>query len=200
MEFKRVKIFLYVGLILFCALIGYFLIWPSLRDVKSNQELLKTKLTLKEKKSETLQEFQRVSKEYKKNSKNIKKIDQLLLPGPDLPLILIQLEALAVNTQVEIKSISFSVLEKSEKGVGILPVNLEVKGGYISLKNFLEAIAKNLNIMEVESITLKTGKGPEAARDVYSFSLKINIYTQALPKVEIPPAPKTEEQENLPTE
>lgn len=193
MEFKGFKIFLYLGLVLVCFLIAYFLIWLSLPEIKNNQrELIKEKRTLEEKES-TLTEFKRVSEKYKKNSKNLKTINQLLLPEPDLPLILIQLEALAAQNKIEIKNISFSPLEKSDKGVGILPVNLDTKGSYLSLKNFLEAIATNLNIMEVENIALQVEKkgAPEA---VYSSSLKIDVYTQALPKVEVAPPPKPEEE------
>jgi len=110
-----------------------------------------------------------------------------------LPLILIQLEALAAESKIKIQNISFSPLEKSDKGVGILPVSLDAKGSYLALKNFLEAIATNLNIMEVKDIALQVEKkgAPEA---VYSFSLKIDVYTQALPKVEVSPPPKPEEE------
>ena len=191
MEFKGFKIFLYLGLVLVFVLIAYFLIWLSLPEIKNNQrELIKGKRTVEEKEN-TLAEFKRVSEKYKKNSKNLKTINQLLLPEPDLPLILIQLEALAAESKIKIQNISFSPLEKSDKGVGILPVSLDAKGSYLALKNFLEAIATNLNIMEVKDIALQVEKkgAPEA---VYSFSLKIDVYTQALPKVEAPSPPPPE--------
>jgi len=188
MEFKGSKMILYLGLILACFLIAYFLIWLSFPEVKNNQkELIKERKTLEEKES-TIAEFQRISGKYKKISKNLKIINQILPSEADQPLILIQLGALATQNKVEITNISFSPLKNSDKGVGILPVNINAKGSYLALKNFLESIATNLNIMEVQNLTLEVEeKVAEEKVKIYSFSLEIDVYTQELPKVEITP-------------
>jgi len=192
MKRRDIKILIYIGLILVCLLTAYFLIRPSILEVQYNQKDLKEKKLTLEKKEDYLQKFKEVSRKYKKNRGSIKKVNQLLLSEVNLPLILIQLEALATNTKVEIESIYFSPLEMSDKEIGVIPVTINTRSKYVPFKNFLNAIAKNLNIIEVENITLET------ERTMYLASLGLNVYTNVLPEVETAPIPTAEQ--TLPTE
>lgn len=195
MEFKNIKNLIYFGTILLCFLIVYFLIKPSILSVKDTQKELLRAQKILEQKEKALLKFKKVSGEYKKQRKNIQKMDKILLLEPDLPLILLQFWTLAGKSEVVLEDISFGALEKSEKGVGSLPASLVIKGRYSAFKDFLEAVAKNLNLMEVENITFKVKREEEKEEEekIYSFSLDINILTQALPKVEEKPPVEEEE-------
>jgi len=183
MVFKETRILIYIGLVAIAILVAYFLVWMPIQGIKENQKLVAEKETLFQKREEFLSVFKRVAEEYKKNSDNIKNINKILLPKADLSLILIQLEALAAESRVEIKEISFATLEKSDKGVGVVPVNIKIGGAYGALKNFLEAVSRNMNIMEVGSLIFKAGK--DTAAGIYTFTLGIDVYVEELPKAEV---------------
>ncbi|MGB4254081.1 MAG: hypothetical protein WBJ22_03180, partial [Minisyncoccales bacterium] len=76
-------------------------------------------------------------------------------------------------------------------------------GDYENFKNFLDSVAKNLNLIDVETISfqpIEAGQGMASAienneeivtvatENKYTFSLKVNTYTEKTP---VPPPEET---------
>lgn len=195
MKPRTIKTLIYLVLILIGVLLAYFLILPSVTTIRETKtELLKKEKTF-QKKKEVFDRFQEVSRKYEKHTSDINKIDQLLLVEPDLPLILIQLEALATNNKVVIEQIVFSSLTQSQQGIGALPVTLKIYTfNYRAIQRFLAAISKNLNMMDVKSISLSASEDPRSEEMRLEVTLIVDVYTQASPRITIAPEPKTEEE------
>jgi len=180
MSERDIKLVVYVGGILIVFLLSYFLVYPSVLKVKEIQKEIKIAEKTLENKKATLEKAKKLYKEYNERKADFEKMNQLLSPEPDIIFQLIQFEALALNNGMELENISFGSLTTSEKGVGIFPVNLKVKGDYPHFKNYLEALAKNLNLIDVKTISF--GPSKEGEEGVYSFSLKVNTYTEKTPE------------------
>lgn len=185
MGVRDIKILIYLILLLFIFVVAYFLIRPAMIEIKNKKVEIKTDQKTLEQKESTLLKFQRVSAKYKEHKSDIKKMKQILLPKSDPLLALIQLDTLASDSKMVIKAISFGELELSDKGVGVFPASITVKGTFPAFKDFLDAVAKNLNLMDVETISRTKEEEEEAGIEL--FSLKINIYTKEVPAEEKPP-------------
>ena len=197
-EQKNITTYIYLGLILIIFVLIYFLVYPAITGVK---DVEKSKLVLEKELSEkeqTLTKFEEVTVKYKEKKGELSKISQMLSQEPDLVFQLIQFENLANTNYMVIEDISFEPLEASEKGsVGVFPINLQVSGNYENFKNFLDSVAKNLNLIDVETISfqpIEAGQGMASAienneeivtvatENKYTFSLKVNTYTQKMPE------------------
>jgi len=180
MSERDVKLVVYVGGILIVFLLSYFLVYPSVLKIKEIQKEIKIAEKTLESKKATLEKAKKLYKEYNERKADLEKMNQLLSPEPDIIFQLIQFEALTLNNGMELENISFGSLGTSEKGVGIFPVSLKIKGDYPHFKNYLEALAKNLNLIDVKTISF--GSSKEGEEGVYSFSLKVNTYTEKTPE------------------
>lgn len=176
---KNINTYIHLGIVIVIFLITYFFVYPAVLEVKNNKkDLLISQKTI-EQKENTLSKFKEVSVKYKAAQSDFQKLNQMLPSEPDIVSQLIQIETLTGNNGLIMEDISFGSWQASkENQVGILPVNLEVTGSYSAFKNFLEAIAKNLNLMDVEAISFQPSKEGE---EKYTFSLVINTYTENLP-------------------
>lgn len=179
---RNIKGYIYFGIGLAAFLIAYFGVYPAVLKVKeSKKELLTLQKTI-EQKQNSISQFKAISEKYKSARSDFQKLNQMLASDPDIIFQLIQLETLTGNNGLIIEDISFGAWQAfQENQVGILPVNLKVSGSYSAFKNFLEAIAKNLNLMDVGSISFQP---PKEGEEKYTFSLVINTYTENLPASE----------------
>lgn len=175
----RFLIYFVIVAVIFC--VAYFGIYKiALTKIQENRsELLALEQSLKEK-EETLEEFNKVGADYKQNRGKLTKIDQLVLEkSEDKLFVLINLDIIAAKSGIAIEGFSFEEVENSESGLGVLPVNVNIKGNYLGLKKFLDGIALSLPLMEVETMTL----APDSENPkIYHSSLKIAIYTKSVPE------------------
>lgn len=215
-EQKNITTYVYLGFILIIFVVVYFLVYPAIMGIK---DIEKSKLALEKELSEkeqTLTKFEEVAVRYKEKKGDLAKISQMLSSEPDLVFQLIQFENLANMSGMVIEDISFEDLTAAEKAsVGIFPINLKVSGDYANFKNFLDAIAKNLNLIDVETISFQPtqdnqqgmapaaiegeGSGEEMSSEIttpntYTFSLKVNTYTEKMPEKPKEEQPAAEEE------
>lgn len=179
MPSKNIKKYIYCGAVILIFAIVYFLIYPSILGVRDIQkEVVIAKKTLEEKKS-IAEDLQGILTKYNAKEEDFKKLDGMVSPSPDLISLLIQFDKLALESGVIMEEISFEKLvESSSKNFGVFPVNLKISGSYDCLKNYLEAIAKNLSLMDVETVEVSGDS------ESMSFSLKVNTYTEEMPEVQ----------------
>lgn len=196
-EQKNIKTYIYLGIILVIFVIAYFLVYPAVLEIKNTQkDVLVAQKTLDQKR-DTFAKFKEVSEKYKAKKADLGKIKQMLSPEPDIVFQLIQFEALANNNGMIMDNISFGNLQAAEKGeVGVFPIDLKVNGSYVAFKNYLEALAKNLSLIDVETINFQIGEAIEEKeiKEGYSFSLKVNTYTEKMPEKPKEEQPAAEEE------
>lgn len=176
----RLLIYLLILAVIFC--VAYFLVYPKLKNARRAQIDYSIYSKLLKEKEDSLEKFNKVAAVYKQKKSDFKKIDQLLLEETnDKVFLLVQFEILASMNNMTMESFSFSEITSSEEDLGILPVNLSVRGKYTDFKNYLDSIAKNLPLMEVESIQFS----PSGERsNLYTFILEISIYSKEVPNIQ----------------
>lgn len=192
----QLLIYFIISVLIFC--VAYFLVYPSLIEVKKTKEESVALSQVLEEKEETLEEFNGVAAKYKANSAKIKKIEGLLLDeNSDKLLMLIHFDVLASKNKMSVSSFSFGEIEGSENNLAVLPITLTVDGAYGNFKNFLDDVSESIPLMEVEAINFSMGEGGETGEkkssNVNSFSLLVKVYTNSIVETNQEPAAGGEE-------
>lgn len=118
----------------------------------------------------------------------LEKADTMITTGPQVAVLLTDLEAIAAQNGLIMRSVNFSERGVSDKpangkpsvqlnlkqGVAVLPVTMQVVGTYGSFRRFLADVELNSRILDVVSINF-TSSGKE---QVYGFDVQLRAYYQ----------------------
>jgi len=163
MELKSLKIkkFIPVFLILGFVLIIFFLVSPTYNEVKHLGSLIEIKQAALENQEQQNQLIQEL-----KASKELEKLDQVLPDDPEVPELMIQLETMASQNNLILKSINFS------ENQGEIAAQVILAGSYQAFKNYLKAVENNLRLMDVVNLDFQAPKDSS----LYDFNLTIKAY------------------------
>lgn len=187
---KTIRFAIYV--VLLCAIywLGYREIFNKVIKnelVKKKTELYAYSKILKEQ-QETLDEFNKLAASYKNKREIFLKINESLLDKEKRKLEIINFFSLvAAKSGVSVEVTSFGELKQGGEKVGALPVNINVKGNYQNLKNFIGNLSLSLPLSEVETLSLPALGGDK----IDSYSMQVIIYTENVPA----PSPSNQNQE-----
>lgn len=186
--------------ILICAslLLVLLLVWPNFNKVRTLRNNIKNTQDVILFKKVSLRDFEEIQKRYQ-DEETLDKIDQALPAKEDLPNLLVQIEALAMENGMFFSSIGFD--SNKEKGNSLQMENnsnlgsnssysttvitLDLLGTYENFKKYLGSIASNLRLMDVVEIGLVAHENKSdnlenasssMAQEEYSFNLKIHVY------------------------
>lgn len=173
-EKKRIQIYICLGVSILIFLFSYFLIYPLVLDVKEKRKEVLAAEEIFKQKTAVVEKFSKVAEKYQSLSSETQKIDKIISSDFNLPKSLLQLEVLAENNGMIMEHISFGDF-KSEKGLSVVPINIELFGSYNSFKNYLGAALKSIPLIDIRSINFNS---KEKIEEVYNFSLSINIYSK----------------------
>jgi len=168
---------LLVLLILVVLVFGFILVKNQYRNfmqlrsgVKLQEETLKIK-------NQELADLKALEKNYTQASKEA--VDALqALPSPaQIAELLIQLEALAKESGMGFASLGITKEETAGKAYQTLVLTLKVSGTYKNLKTYLDAVEKNLRILDISSIDFSaTPISPEGPKDVFEYTVLMRTY------------------------
>lgn len=139
LNYQKIKKFIPAVLILAGVLIFIFASWPAYQQFKNLQANNKTKQ----------QEFlhqQKILQE-SKNLANIDKLDKILPDKPEIPELIVQLEALASENGMILKSINFN----KDK----LTAQVQLAGKYQAFKKYLQALESNLRLLDITNLSFQ---------------------------------------------
>lgn len=109
----------------------------------------------------------------------------LALPnGEAVSSLMLQLNALSQLNGVGMQSVGISYLPIKPSltklsfatGLGTLQIDLRLSGSYGAFKQFLQALEKNIRIMNVKSFGIQSAGKPE--QDIFIFNLVVDAYYQ----------------------
>jgi Tfp pilus assembly protein PilO len=182
------------------ALVTIFFIMPTFDSVNIDRQIASDKLVALEEAKLFNQRIAELNSQYK--SEELEKLLSVLPKEEELSALLIQLEGLATSNGLIMESVDFSkigeesdaqepqpTLESEEIGVEnglavqttkiqpykILLVSLKLNGDYNAFKNYLQAVEKNLRLMDVVSMSLG---GNSIIAQNFSFSINLQVYYQ----------------------
>lgn len=196
---RQIFIFSILVVILAVGLWGF--VWPqwqvfslNMEEVKSAENSLAETKVLKEK-------LTSLTALYQDNEKmeELGKIFFALPQKNDIPSLLVNLESLASQSGLVIKSVGFTEDAKKTKSSALdsagetltaslgsvdtavksLGVNLVLSGDYSSFVNFLRSAEMNLRLMDIESLSFQQDEGifsSEPSLEGSDFSVDLKVY------------------------
>jgi Tfp pilus assembly protein PilO len=167
-----------VLLIIACIGGGYFFSydqWAKYSDAKEALSTAQTNLDAVKKAQSDVNGF---LDEYRRSLDSQPKVDRALPPGtPNIPVVLAQIEKLALDSGMSVGSINAkenSSLKVTEpNAVSYINFDLQVKGTYAAFKNLLLLLEQNLRITDVQSMTFEK----EEANNM-KFTIMVRMYYQ----------------------
>lgn len=116
-----------------------------------------------------------LSIQYQSRLADIERIGLLLPENKQIDQILVNIEALAQESGLQIKDLNISGSTNSGAGpYGITFIQISLAGAYSSLTNFLTEAEKNLRLYDIFEINI--GRDTNSTGDNLVFSFKINSY------------------------
>lgn len=196
---RQIFIFSILVVILAVGLWGF--VWPQwqvfslkMEEVKSAENNLAETKVLKEKLASLTALYQN-----KEKTEELEKIFSALPQKNDIPSLLVNLESLASQSGLVIKSVGFTEDAKKTKSsasdsaggtltaslgsanmaVKSLGVSLVLSGDYSGFVNFLRSAEMNLRLMDIESLSFQQDKGifsSEPSIEGSDFSVDLKVY------------------------
>jgi Tfp pilus assembly protein PilO len=166
----RNKQFLIVGIMVAVIILGVYLGYLQYQQVSLQNKKVKT-ASAEYKTAETeLASLKELNEKMKTMSVELGKAQQVLPSGLSTPDLLANLEAMAIYSGITFDSVSFDSSGQTlggtvaadqdttvPPGVKTLPFTVSVAGNYTSLKKYLDAVEKNLRLIDVDSIVVGEG-------------------------------------------
>jgi len=184
------------NIIIIILLLGFVAVVVFL-DVPKFQEILDLRNEVEIQKNTFLKEEDLLAKvenlksRYEKNEEELKKVNYILPTGEDVPNLIVQIEAIALESGVALESINISSVDGSgstrrpgqeatiteEKDYEILSIRLNISGQYEAFKNFLKTIENNIRLMDIQvfSFSLESSEALETV-PIFTFNLTLNTY------------------------
>lgn len=170
-----------VGVALVLILLGWFFLlspaWGRLEMAKRTGE--EQRQTIEQLYGERARAERRKTALEKLDQEKLQKISRVIPVGRDVPRLVAELEALASETGVSLKSIAVGETERSltttlPRGVRPIPLSVTVSGvTYSATKAFLAALESNLRLLDVQSFSFSQG--------VQDYTMSIQAYYHDLP-------------------
>lgn len=156
------------------------------REVETQQEKLSQKQLL-------LAKAEELRKKYEENEENLKKVNYILPSGEDVPNLIVQFEALALEAGVALEGIKIYQVEEevqsraaaaraaqetAQKDYQTLSANLTLKGSYSSFKNLIELIERNIRLIDITAINISVESIEETETPIFNFDIDLKTYYQ----------------------
>lgn len=174
-----------------------FLDVPIIQSVLNTRKEVESKQQALSEKEIFIKNIERLIQKYKGSEDVLKNLDIILPEDSDVPNLIVQIEAIANQSGVNIVNIGISISDekgeskaaaarsgasasqvKSVTDYKTIIVDLEVEGDYATLKSFLQVTEANMRLMNIESIEFSQ-KSQQDSGSVFTFNVVLNTYYYA---------------------
>ena len=174
----KIPTMLILALLIVAVIIGgYLLISPKKANVNTIQNQVKEKeqaVTTKEKEAADLKE---IEANLKTAQTQVKDIPSVLPKGDQIPELLIQLDALAKDSSLGLNSVNLTPGTETEKALyQTMNISATVIGSYTNLKTYLDAVEKNMRLLDVTSIDFSATPVVPEAKEIFSYTVNMKTY------------------------
>lgn len=150
------------------ALVGWFWVWGSVVDVNYLRGQISLRFGTMELEREIIQKLNSINQVLDSQKSNVERLDQAIPTAAERPEIISMMEQLASQNGLNLKNIDITALaeevrppqaSKSENlgqnnQLRRLNISLNLAGSYSSLKSWLEAVERNLRIVDVKDVAV----------------------------------------------
>ncbi|TSA45929.1 hypothetical protein D4R52_01500 [bacterium] len=176
-------------LVVVFGVVGYFVLLPKFRAISATKADIATKNQQVSQSDKTLSDLKKLIDDYGKKKTTAQVIESALPSAPRIPELMANLDSLASQSGLGIRSISVTMpttqmTDKPTKqdelvtltdNLAIMKIDLSVAGKYINLKTFLGNLEQNLRLMDVRALTFDSVDTQSGVQD---YELVINTYYQ----------------------
>jgi Tfp pilus assembly protein PilO len=125
----------------------------------------------------------------------LKKIDYLVPNNPDIPNLIVQIEALTQENGMSLDAVDFRILETKTTGKAeelrsgetgtaekpvqnyhLLDINIRISGDYPAFKNFLKEIENNIRLFDLQSVGFISATSKEGETGKFEFDINLQAY------------------------
>ena len=176
-------------LILVIAASAYFVLLPKYKALNEAKQVLVEKQTEVSEKEAQLQGVRDLISDLKSKKEQLASLDEALPDAPRVPELLANVESLSLSSGLLMSNLQLTIPQRSSgdskatplvqgisgplDNLGIVQVDLILKGKYVNLKTFLTNLEQNLRLMDILSLTFTPIQEENDAQD---FALKIQTY------------------------
>ena len=151
------------------ALAGWFWVWGNVADVSYLRGQINLRRGTMDLEKEIIQKLNSINQVLDSQKSNVERLGQAIPTTEERPEIISMMEQLASQNGLNLKNIDITALteetrpvqtSKNEKSnlssqtLRRLNINLSLAGNYSSLKSWLEAVEKNLRIVDVKDVSI----------------------------------------------
>lgn len=156
--------------IILAAVCFWFLARPALASLKETSLQVAAKTIEIDQTQTKLEAVKKLKTEFNVNPDAYRRLQIALPSAANAADIIVQIEALAQSSGVEVSSFVPSAAADSSRGSEF---NLSIKGGYSAVANFLKNTENNLQPLGVKSLSLAGGSNAS----LMSGSLVVEVFT-----------------------
>lgn len=180
-----IKNIIIIILILGFVAIVIFLDIPAVQKILNSNKEIKIQNNLLIEKQAFLEKVEKLRDSYQTNQETLKKLEYILPDGQDVPNLIVQVEAFAVESGLSLKKIDFLASDLSGKGetgttenknYKILTINLGLSGSYFAFKNFLKIVEDNIRLMDMQTVNFSPKSGVQTSDIDFEIILKAYYY------------------------
>ena len=152
--------------------------YQNIGEAKAEKEKAQSEL---DEKRALVEKVKGLETQFREVEEATRKVAEIVPPASNIPQLLVEFPALALQHGVAMKSIALNEAKgESENTSGgaspppykTLTANLSFQGTYETLKLFLRALEKDLRMMDVTSVEFNGG----GDRDLISFTVQVKLY------------------------
>ena len=151
-----------------------FLDIPTVQKILDFKKEIKIQNNLFNDKQALLEKVEKLRDSYQTNEETLKKLEYILPDGQDVPNLIVQVEAFAVESGLSLKKIDF--LASKDKEYQILTINLGLSGSYFAFKSFLKIVEDNIRLMDMQTVNFSPKSGAQTSDIDFEITLRAYYY------------------------
>jgi len=158
------------------AIIGsiVFLSIPTFQSISALKKQIEINQKTLDEEKVFISKVETLIEKYDLNQETFKKLDFILPGDPDVPNLIVQLEALTKDNGMILNDMQISSVEGEKTvGYGTITISLKLSGDYQTFRNFLQAAENNIRLADIDSINLVNKED----NGVFTFEYDVNLNT-----------------------
>jgi Tfp pilus assembly protein PilO len=164
------------GLIAIAIIIFWALIFPFYNEVSDLDSAIRDREDLLKSRDTIINNTKELSKEYQKRIPEIAKLSAIVPSKKSVAEVLSAIDVLSLKNGMQLSSSAIISPNNSDSTAGLynlLSVEIGLSGSYPALVSFLQALEKNLRLIDITSIDAAAGLGNTST---LNFVVKGNAY------------------------
>lgn len=146
--------------------------WPTYSQISDLKSAVREREVVFQERKSTIEKIGKFISEYKKKASEVTKLSSVIPAKKSEAELISTLEDISTKTGLQLSTMRITVEQgqNNESQYKNMAIEVTFNGSYQSLVSFLEALEKNIRIIDVSTIQISSNQG------VLSYKVKANTY------------------------